>query len=359
MGGLTVGESIAKFVGPNSLPRLVPSQAQADGQASRSRRRRLFLSLSGATLVSLVLLGFLLYKFGGIDRSVALALDASWTWLALSVAIYVIAAILRAWRWNLLLPSSTRPFPTLYAISSVHTMVNSLLPARVGELAFPILMRTHAATGPSRSVTLFLVGRALDLILLVFVFLIGSCVYLGVHSHPFALVLLAGLSLAGLLLLVRASPLFSYVLRRCETWFPTRRRFLEIGKRIEAELETATSSRRLFSAAMVTAAMVLTRHAFYWSILVALQSPLAFSAVIVGGTLGESTYLLPFHGVAGLGTVEAGWTVGMSLVGVSVPQALASGLFIHVWSLLLATLMGCLSLPLLRVSRQPSHAPGL
>ena len=33
-----------------------------------------------------------------------------------------------------------------------------------------------------------------------------------------------------------------------------------------------------------------------------------------GATFGEATYLLLIHGVAGLGTVEVGWTLGMRLI---------------------------------------------
>jgi uncharacterized membrane protein YbhN (UPF0104 family) len=94
------------------------------------------------------------YRAQGIDGTLAMARNASWSWLALSVLVYLISNTLRACRWNLLLPTATTPFPRLYAISSVHTMVNSLAPARLGELAFQILMRSHASTDP-RSITMF------------------------------------------------------------------------------------------------------------------------------------------------------------------------------------------------------------
>jgi uncharacterized membrane protein YbhN (UPF0104 family) len=108
-----------------------------------------------------------------------------------------------------------------------------------------------------------------------------------------------------------------------------------------------TSSRKLLAAGAMTLAMILTRPAYYWVTLWAIGIPLTLPAVIIGATFGEATYLLPIHGVAGLGTVEAGWTLGMRLIGMALAQAVASGLFVHVWSLALSTAVGCLSLPIL------------
>ena len=121
----------------------------------------------------------------------------------------------------------------------------------------------------------------------------------------------------------------------------------ELGKSLEADLIAMTSSRKLLAAGAMTLAMILTRPAYYWVTLWAIGIPLTLPAVIIGATFGEATYLLPIHGVAGLGTVEAGWTLGMRLIGMALAQAVASGLFVHVWSLALSTAVGCLSLPIL------------
>ena len=313
----------------------------------KGRGRKLALGLAGAGAVSVLLLGYLLYRAHGIDGTLTLARNASWSWLALSIFVYLISTTVRTWRWNLLLPAATTSFPRLYAITSVHTMINSLLPARLGELAFPILMRSHASTPTPRSVTMFLVARVLDVAVLAFLFVVSSFLHFGAQSPAAALGSVAAALAAGLVALIRAGPLYSWTLRQWERSFPRRPSILALGRSLEADLIAMTSSRKLLAAGTVTLAMVLTRHVFYWATMRAIGFPLAFPAVIIGATFGEATYLLPIHGVAGLGTVEAGWTVGMGLIGMDLPNAVASGLFVHIWALALSAGFGCLSLPLL------------
>jgi hypothetical protein len=116
---------------------------------------------------------------------------------------------------------------------------------------------------------------------------------------------------------------------------------------VEADLLVMTAAHKLAAAAALTAALVLTRYVFFWATLQSIGLSLGLAAVALGATFGEATYLLPLHGVAGLGTVEAGWTLGMSIVGLPLSDAVASGLFVHVWSIVLATATGILCLPFL------------
>lgn len=310
-------------------------------------RRRFGLALGGAILVSTVLLGYLLYRTGGVGRTLSLSRGASGKWLAFSAGLYLLSNTCRAWRWRVLLPAGPGSGRRLYAISSVHTMVNILLPARLGELAFPVLMHTHAATTAQRSLTMVFVARALDAVLLGLLFLGGALVHFRSTLSAWTMALTAGALMTGVILVVRSRAVLSWALRHWEQRFPRRTRLAALGRRVEADLLVMTAAHKLAAAAALTAALVLARYVFFWATLQSIGVSLGLAAVAFGATFGEATYLLPLHGVAGLGTVEAGWTLGMSMVGLPLSDAVASGLFVHVWSIVLATATGILCLPFL------------
>ena len=54
-----------------------------------------------------------------------------------------------------------------------------------------------------------------------------------------------------------------------------------------------------------------------------------FVEIIVGTTGAIFAFILPFNGIASLGTVEAGWTGTMHLVGVPLELAKVSGFVMH------------------------------
>ena len=77
---------------------------------------------------------------------------------------------------------------------------------------------------------MFLVARVLDVAVLAFLFVVSSFLHFGEQSSAAALGIVAVALAAGLVVLIRAGPLYSWTLRRWERSFPGRRSILALGK---------------------------------------------------------------------------------------------------------------------------------
>jgi hypothetical protein len=130
---------------------------------SRPRRWRHWLA---AGLVGLVLLGALLW-WAGLDRLGDTYRAFGWrgaAWLAL---LYLCSQALRTLRFAIALPASERPtLARLFAVVALHQGSNHLLPARLGELTFPLLLRRFGATPTSRSLAVLLLVRLQEIAVL-------------------------------------------------------------------------------------------------------------------------------------------------------------------------------------------------
>ncbi len=120
-----------------------------------------------------------------VDALRALSLATFWPYLAGTVGLLAVTHFFRAWRWNnLLRPIGVElPAGKLLAISSVGFMAILALPARLGELVRPALLRKKGHVSASAVLGTVAVERVVDgLIVSLLVF--GCCFALR-HS-PYA-----------------------------------------------------------------------------------------------------------------------------------------------------------------------------
>ncbi len=75
---------------------------------------------------------------------------------------------------------------------------------------------------------------------------------------------------------------------------------------------------------------------------------------IVGSTFAVLSKAIPFITFSGIGTHEAGWTIGFMLVGFSKTTAISSGFAVNILTLLTTVVMGVCSLWILRFTKKYS-----
>jgi glycosyltransferase 2 family protein len=128
-------------------------------------------------------------------------------WLALALALYAVATIVRAERWHAILQETgietTRK--DCYGLSTVGYMGNNVLPARAGEALRVVLLDGKTGAGKRKILGTIVVERLLDVIALVVIFVLT--VYLVLEGDVLPTdepLLIAGICLAALALLVVA-----------------------------------------------------------------------------------------------------------------------------------------------------------
>ena len=251
---------------------------------------------------------------------------------ALGVAVLGVFAshLLRALRIRDYFGSALQGRPgAVLSVALVHNLLNTLLPMRTGEAAFPVLLRSRFGVETARSVPGLLLFRLLDLQV---VLLLGLAVLtVGEAVHP-------ALGLTGLALLAAAplamEPARAWALSRIPEggagwpgWL--RRGFQSLPQR-------PGHLARTWVLTFLTWTVKLTAYGFILSRL----GGFAAGAGILGSITGELSSVLPFHGVAGAGTYEAGVVVGLAPLGIPLEAAMRGAVNLHLFVLGTALVLG-------------------
>ncbi|WP_269849783.1 lysylphosphatidylglycerol synthase transmembrane domain-containing protein [Methanosarcina horonobensis] len=85
------------------------------------------------------------------------------TYLVLGFFLYVLSYLLRGLRFHILLDKKIS-LTDLFHIVCVHNMVNSILPARSGELSYIYILKKYHDKSTGEGVATLMVARVLDFI---------------------------------------------------------------------------------------------------------------------------------------------------------------------------------------------------
>jgi uncharacterized membrane protein YbhN (UPF0104 family) len=110
--------------------------------------------------------------------------------------------------------------------------------------------------------------------------------------------------------------------------------------RLESELAGMQSARQAPLLLLSTLAIWIPSYLMFYWLLQSFGTPFSFWGTVFASTLSTVTTLLPVGTIGNFGTTEAGWTMGLVLLGASKEQALATGLSTHIVGFALAGIIG-------------------
>lgn len=302
-----------------------------DATPSRLIRARLLQAAVALVLVGLVV------RLAGADEILRLLRSTHLAGLAAAAGLYVLVSVLRGARLSVL---GALPIGRAVLVSTAAQAAVQTLPIRLGELALPALLRRRAGVPITRGIGILLTIRALDLA--------GLGTWAGAAiafrwgaDRP--LILAASMTLVlPLLLLPTVASVSKRLAVRCLA--PRGRRGRRWARRARRLSTTLDELRR--SSGRLAAAMVLTLLIWcgIWTIIQVLLWTTGFAwplaTVVVGASAATVATLLPINVLGNIGTLEAGWTAGFAALGIPVETAAATGVAVHVWSLLIAAAVG-------------------
>lgn len=313
-----------------------------------------FLLRFGLTLGAATLLLALLFLLGDVRPTEVLhtLLQLSPGIYALTLGLHVTTMMLRALRFQLLIPRGARPgFGHALAVAAAHNMASYLLPLKTGEAALIVYLKLQCGTPAGIALAALLVSRFLDAASLC-AGLAAACFSLReagaapqwMGSAALTLVVLAGV----FLLLSLRSDLLVRAVETGLRWLRVQRlsvgqRLLERTNGLALALRAASGGWRLALAALATVPMWFTIFGFFAVLAQALGVPadVTFLERAFGASLAALFNLLPVNAAAGAGTQELGWVTGFHVVlGVDEKLALTSGLGVHLVQLFNVVAMG-------------------
>ncbi len=254
------------------------------------------------------------------------------------LAVFVVNLPLRAWRWQLIFPSSWRPaFGACLTVLGIGNMANFLLPGRAGDLARCVLVgRAGSLSESSRTLATLAVEKVLDGLALVGMVLFSVW---ALHPPPWVLELLrvAILIFGGALLLLvllryRTRSLIDYVRRafRLVHLSSLEEKFDGLLTSFAEGLCAVSSAGQMLILFLMTAVIWTTEAAVIWGLAMALGLAVSLkSAVVASAVLGLGLMIPAAPG--GLGTYELFGTEAFKLAGIAASSALALTVVIHAW----------------------------
>ncbi|MCS7232783.1 MAG: lysylphosphatidylglycerol synthase domain-containing protein [Synergistetes bacterium] len=233
--------------------------------------------------------------------------------------LYIITYLLRAERWRVLLPQKIKG-RELFNIVAVHTAFANILPAKLGELAFPALLK-RKGVGLIVSGSLLLLARGMDALCLLSL-----------------LILIIYPSLGAILISFQFGFTF---------WgFRTIERLFKAVLVVPKLKEVYSKGWERFGKEDLLRALGLTY--FIWvakgagiACLLASSGRLNFFQAFKGSIGAECSFLIPLSGFLGLGNYELGWIIAS---GSKLEEAFFAHSFLILSSIIIAIICSLTSL---------------
>ena len=235
---------------------------------------------------------------------------------------------LRTQRFYLLvMPQGSRGL--LFGTISIHTFLNGILPAGVGEGAFVYLLKRLHQVSFLRGTSSLLCARLIDLTLFCLLFFV--VLFWVRHRLPgplvWGMVLVVGL-LAGVLASLW-SAIFSrnWILKKLKIKSYRLYRYFE---EFNISWRRMSDKRVLRSLIGYSMAMWLAMYGFFFAVIHALRFELGAEDVLFLYIALFPVSLLPIRGVANLGTHEATWVAVLVALGMSLKEATTLAFSSHI-----------------------------
>ena len=244
---------------------------------------------------------------------------------------------LRAWRFAVMTTERlSLPDWLLVRIALRLNFLNFILPFRLGELSYPVLMRYHYGHGLFQSAGILLLARIFDLATVLSI-LFGAAAVLrlwdgsigalvGVGSVVFALAPFAILLIGGQL---------SALLRRLP-------KIGAIAEKLSTGLVAVANPQIGIASVVLSFVLWMTYGFAAFLVAVSVAPSVSAATALLGASAGNIAFALPVNGIAGIGPAQAAWVAATVRAGLAWDDAVVSALALHGVVLMNAIVLGTL-----------------
>ncbi|MDT8317460.1 MAG: lysylphosphatidylglycerol synthase transmembrane domain-containing protein [bacterium] len=248
--------------------------------------------------------------------------------------IYFTYYIFLTLRFDSLIHSRKTPFINLLGITSVHNMLNNLLPARSGELSYIYLVKKRFDLRGSEGVATLLVARIMDFIAIFSYFILAALFILKIKSIPILIAISCVLIVFLLLFLFYLQNMVDLVVlileRTSSPGVSLCNTIAEKGRAVSASIKTMSGGRQYLKSFALTALIWGLRNFMLYFIVISMGISIEFWELVFAATAMFVMVSLPIQGVAAFGTLEAGWAAGFMMVGVDKEVAISTAFAFHI-----------------------------
>jgi len=308
------------------------------------RRKSAYIAVSVA--LSVLLMGLLISRIDAAELGQTLA-HIFIPGLLAYMAVALLGAGLRAWRYRLFLSPRPVGWPGILMATFIRNSFVDLLPARLGSLSLIYVLNKRLGFPFEAATSAFVASFVYDFLTLA-PFVVGAALVVGLGANAVsspALLVIAGAFFAlWIIILARLAWFFRLAVRifenalrilRLETkvWAASAKEKLEATA---ASLALIQEKRLALAFFVLSLAIRACKYVSIYFLLFALMRSLGFGfhdlsvwKLILGITGAELTSALPIKGLAGFGTWESAWALTFGLMNIDQRFAVLSGLGVH------------------------------
>lgn len=319
----------------------------------RFRSKQLWIGLA-----TLLLVGIFLSILEPSDVLIAVS-KVGWVGLLQIFILVAVSQTIRAVRFFELLSLRINiQYYLILKITCIYQFLNQILPIRSGELSLPFLLKRYSSCTYPSSVALLVLTRIHDALALAFIVFFGAAflIYQGRIEASWLFVsisvlLLAMLSISLLIIWFRTRknrPIQSNLnsLKLIKLPLFLEQYFLNLKTFVSNLYYEFLSYRGILIHLRIFVYSILiwlVLFLLFWRVLQLVGFYISFSEVILGSSLATLTQLLPINTLGNLGTLEAGWVLGFTMLGFDSYKTLAAGIVMHVIVIVAAGVYAILS----------------
>jgi hypothetical protein len=266
-------------------------------------------------------------------------LDARLLPLVLAFMLVALVQWVRAWRFSIMTTGVLGlPSWLFLRIALQLNFMNFVLPFRLGELSYPVLMKHHFGQGLLHSAGVLMLARLFDLAA-VLAILLGAAAVLGMGG--------GSVGNAALVLVATACGLAPFALllggQALRPWTMRLRHFGSAAAKLTAGLDALRDRGPAIVAVMLGWAIWLLLGAAAILVAGAVTTSISPGAALLGSAAGSIAFALPVNGIAGIGPAQAAWVAALTHLGVPWDDAVVSALALHAVVLANAVVLGALA----------------
>jgi uncharacterized protein (TIRG00374 family) len=327
------------------------------------KQKRTMVKWVGGTLT----LVFLLCVIGLMDFEQAASLYRKLSAVSLVMAAmsYLASLCLRAYRFKWLLSRISKkslPFSQLFPVVLIHNFYNRILPFRVGEAAYVMLLKTSYDYKMSQGLSSLVLARIYDGLTVIVIFIL-SLLFFTLKTRATHLLFLSGFLLVLILLLLHQLSFTLSLFQRLLHWSGL---FLNLSenrffKRAEQEmvetgrdLETLNRAGSIFPLFLFSTGIWICVFGMFYIMMHGYQlvpfSVSAFWQVVAGSAFSVVTFCLPVNVASG--PMELTWVIGFGMIGMDRGAALASGFDVNLFAHAATTLFAVFALICMAIKKR-------
>lgn len=306
-------------------------------------------------LLTLVLLCMLLRPLRWQDM-LALQKRLDWKWLVTGALAYWAEVILVGLRAAILLSAyGVQPRITILLASNLHNFINKITPARIGEISFPLLLQKYAQISYKRTVPALVVARIADLCTICFlapvILILSDNTQVWTYLNwPWLLIIVGLVSLSTILFTKRVYRLIDYIEQLLAVFKSQRLSAFLTHWRDLCSMVESIMRRKLFPVGICSVLIWFLLYFTFIALGEAMNTGVPTRCFLVSGTFAILGTMMPIGGIGHFGGLEAGWVLGLMLVGTTYANAITSAIGTSLLITFFALLIAIASLGVLEIT---------